>query len=184
MGGVQVLKYMEIKKEIWKSVVGYEGLYKISNLGNGISIKRHGTNGGFLKKYTHKKGYIVYVLTKNSHKKSFFAHRLVATAFIKNSLQKKEINHIDGNKKNNNVRNLEWVSRLENMQHAKNNGLIPLPKNCQDHPNSKLNNKQVFTIKKLLLENKLNQRQIADLFCVNKSVISLIHTKKSWVKLA
>ena len=63
-------------------------------------------------------GYIQYELSKNNRKKFFKAHRLVAIAFLPNPENKREVNHIDGNKHNNRVDNLEWATTSENQLHA------------------------------------------------------------------
>lgn len=102
-------------KEIWKNVIGD---YYVSNLGN---IKR---NGKELKKALDRKGYYYVNVSINGKVKATRVHRLVAQAFIPNPLNKREINHIDGNKINNVVNNLEWATHQENMKHASNNGLI------------------------------------------------------------
>ena len=70
-----------------------------------------------LKHNIHKDGYHLVGLSKNNSKKSYLVHRLVAEAFISNPEKKSEVNHIDGNKNNNCVNNLEWVDRCENMRH-------------------------------------------------------------------
>lgn len=108
-------------QEIWRDVVGYEGLYKVSNLGNVLSIPRRGTHlrkEHLLKQYKTKKGYLNVFLVKKC--KSFYTgtHRLVAQAFIPNPKNKQQVNHIDGNKENNCVDNLEWVTNQENMDHS------------------------------------------------------------------
>jgi hypothetical protein len=96
--------------EIWKDIEGYD--YIISNYGN---IK-HIRNNKYLKeRYT--KGYNRIALHKNGKQKNFFVHRLVAEVFITNSEDKKQVNHIDGNKLNNNVDNLEWCTHSENQVH-------------------------------------------------------------------
>lgn len=72
----------------------------------------------------YSKGYEIVDLYKNGKRKTVRVHRLVAEAFIPNNDNKPEVNHIDGNKHNNNVDNLEWVTKKENCRHAWNNNLI------------------------------------------------------------
>jgi len=99
-------------EEIWKPVVGYEGLYEISNLGKVKSLK-YGKER--ILKPRNNKGYLEVDLPKDGKHKSYKVHRLVAQAFIPNDdLFKTEINHIDENKENNNVNNLEWCNRQYN----------------------------------------------------------------------
>ena len=113
-------------QEIWKDVKGYEGLYQVSNLGNVRSLNHHVMNNGImqlrkgkiLKPNINSWGYLGILLYKDGKSKRFQVHRLVAIAFIKNHLNKKEVNHIDGNKLNNNASNLEWCTRSENMKHS------------------------------------------------------------------
>lgn len=106
-------------QEIWKAIDGYEGLYEVSNHGNVRSIKR----GIILKPATNTFGYQIVGLSKNGKRKEGKIHRLVAKAFIDNPNNKKQVNHIDGDKKNNNVSNLEWVTNQENTIHALNTGI-------------------------------------------------------------
>lgn len=117
--------------EIWKPVVGYEGLYEISNLGRLKSVSRtvnHSKTGSRkipekIKTPTDIKGYFCCYLYRENVGKRFAIHRLVAEAFIPNPENKPEVNHIDGDKHNNNLSNLEWVTPSENMRHALNAGL-------------------------------------------------------------
>lgn len=77
-----------------------------------------------MKPYINKhNGYVYIFLMNNNKNKNFRLHRLVAEAFIPNPNNKLQINHKDGNKKNNNIENLEWCNQSENMKHAYNNGL-------------------------------------------------------------
>lgn len=108
-------------KEIWKDIKGYEGLYQVSNLGKVKSLKKN----IILKPYIEKKGYLRIDLNKNGKSKHYLIHRLVAEAFIPNPLNKLQINHIDCNKQNNCINNLEWSTNLENAIHAYNNNLRP-----------------------------------------------------------
>lgn len=98
--------------ERWKDVGGYEGLYKISNLGRVKGkhrIKSQQDNG---------KGYLIVHLNKNGKSRWYLVHRLVAKAFIENPENKPTVNHIDGNRKNNKVNNLEWATYSENNLHS------------------------------------------------------------------
>lgn len=113
----------DLENEIWKDVVGYEGLYRISNLGRVRSIVRGGRINRILSQTTHRQGYKEIKLSKNGTCKSFLVHRLVAEAFIPNPFYKETVNHKDGNKSNNNVQNLEWATIGENIRHAYKTGL-------------------------------------------------------------
>ena len=100
-------------KEVWKGIKGYEESYLVSNFGNVRSLNYRNT--GIAKNLTPKENNSgrLWVELKG---KPFLIHRLVAIAFIENSDNKPEINHIDGNPKNNNIRNLEWCTGKENKQ--------------------------------------------------------------------
>lgn len=117
--------------EIWKPIKDYEGLYEVSNHGK---IKRvigwKGTNGAYRKpsgliaeNNTSKRGYKEVRLCKNGETRDFKIHRLVAQAFIPNPHNLPQVNHIDGNKGNNRVDNLEWVTSQQNIKHAYQIGL-------------------------------------------------------------
>ena len=104
-------------KEIWKDVVGWEGLYQVSNLGRVKSLPwvGHHKNDIIMKMFGNGTGYLTVMLYKPAKKK--LVHRLVAEAFIPRPDGKAQINHIDGNKTNNRVDNLEWCTQSENMRH-------------------------------------------------------------------
>ena len=113
-----------------------EGLYQISDAGLVWSCDRvvyrssgrpNPIPGKLLSTPVSTDGYCSVALTDTHHvTKSFFLHRLVAMTFIPNTENKSEVNHKDGNKCNNCVSNLEWVTRLENQQHAIRMGLSPI----------------------------------------------------------
>ena len=105
---------------IWKDIAGYEGLYQISNIGTVYSVRYK----RFRKPKTDKCGYEVVGLCKDGKTRWFSIHRLVASALIPNPCGFPEVNHIDGNKQNNWVDNLEWCDHSANILHAYKTGLM------------------------------------------------------------
>lgn len=110
-------------REIWKPVVGFEGIYSVSNYGN-VRREETGVSKGTgnyarsqhtLKQKKNNKGYLLVDLYKNNTRHQFLVHRLVATAFITNANNLPCVNHIDENKFNNNVDNLEWCTQKYNI---------------------------------------------------------------------
>ena len=108
-----------------KDILGYEGLYKINENGEIYSIPRKGTINNIRKisQRKNKYGYMQVVLMKNNKMKTFLVHRLVAQAFIPNYNSFPQVNHIDGNKANNRVANLQWCTVSHNTKHAYENNL-------------------------------------------------------------
>lgn len=105
--------------EHWKDIAGYEGLYQVSDIGN----IRSSRTGKMMKLCVNSRnGYVYCVLSNKQKRKNCRVHRLVASAFlgVRDGLQ---VNHIDGDKANNKLSNLEWVTRSENMKHAFATGL-------------------------------------------------------------
>lgn len=111
--------------EAWKDIEGFNGKYQVSNFGNVRSFSKW-KNGKLLKPGMTSTGYFYVNLVKDGRNSvtQKRVHRLVASAFIENARSFPEVNHKDGNKLNNNVDNLEWVSREENIRHAYKIGLI------------------------------------------------------------
>lgn len=99
--------------EVWKDIAGYDGLYQISNKGRVRNAR------SILKTFVCGSGYSEIILTKNRKRKPKLIHRLVAEAFLLNPVGKREVNHKDGNKLNNDVGNLEWVTPSENQAHSR-----------------------------------------------------------------
>lgn len=114
-----------METEIWKDVIGYEGYYQVSNLGNVKGLERVvGTYPqlktmpeAIKKPWISKKGYYRIQLRKKGVIKAFQLHRLVAQAFIENTMNKDTVNHINGIKADNRVENLEWLTNHENIIH-------------------------------------------------------------------
>ena len=116
-----------MQKEIWKDIATYEGLYQISNLGRVKSLDRvvNHKHSGFLtikgkilNQNTTSKGYKRIDLCKNGKNVKKSVHRLMALYFLKNPLNKSQVNHIDFNPSNNHIDNLEWSTAEENIQHS------------------------------------------------------------------
>ena len=129
-------------EEIWKDIEGYNGLYQVSNMGRVKSIDHYASNGqkiilykGKIRKQNVHNGYLYVELSKNNVANTRLVHRLVARAFIENPNCYNTINHIDGNKLNNNYKNLEWCTQRQNVNHAVDTGLrhLKIPKEKFDY---------------------------------------------------
>ena len=130
-------------EEIWKPIEGYEGLYEVSNFGRARSYIPPTNSKRLIRSVPlimtpqmNDNGYMVVALIKNKARKVFRIHRLVAFAFVETIEGKPYVNHIDGDKTNNNASNLEWCTRSENMMHAFRVGLVK-PKTGKDNPRSR-----------------------------------------------
>ena len=111
------------ENEVWKDVVGYEGLYKVSDRGNVYSVVRISSigrriGGLILKPRSLRNGYLHVNLCKNGKVKTKSIHRLVAEAFIPNPNNFPEVNHLDENKINNELSNLEWCTSKYNSNYG------------------------------------------------------------------
>ncbi|MGR8823786.1 NUMOD4 domain-containing protein [Leuconostoc citreum] len=114
--------------ESWKDIVGFQNVYQVSNHGNIRSIARvltdgRVTAGKYIKGSSNGNGYLYVTLSYGNIRKHKYIHRLVAETFLKNDEKLLEVNHIDGDKTNNSIENLEWVNSKQNKHHALVNGL-------------------------------------------------------------
>jgi hypothetical protein len=122
-----------MEAKVFRDILGYEGLYQISSCGIVLSVRGDNLIGTRNRKSIREvravsqqlnyRGYPKVGLCKDKKRTSHRVHRLVATAFIPNPENKKEVNHIDGNKANNHYSNLEWATHSENVKHAYDTGL-------------------------------------------------------------
>ncbi len=153
---------------------------KINNYPN-YTIDKNGNiflaNGRIKLPSKDKKGYMHITLSNNGIRKTFLVHRLVAEHFIHNPNNLSQVNHIDGNKSNNNVNNLEWVTSSDNITHSFNNGLSNY--NGENNGRSKLTSLEVIEIKKLI-KNKIKLKNIAKQFNVHPNTISEIKREIKW----
>ena len=136
---IKKLKGEIYMKEYWRDIDGYKGLYQVSNTGKVRSLDRPvKARGGSLRIFPGKEltltqnvnGYLTVSLYKEGEQKTFLVHRLVASAFVSNDNPKvkKDINHIDFDKTNNNSGNLEWCTKQYNIEYGGIRKPGPIPK--------------------------------------------------------
>jgi len=164
--------------EIWNPIPNYEEHYLASNFGNIKRIKPStgAVCGRILKPYFNKKvGYQYITLTKNCVQNDFRLHKLIIASF--KGLSDLQVNHIDGNKLNNNLDNLEYVTASQNLYHATR---VLNKRSKENHWNSRLTKSDVETIR-TLYKTGITQQKIADQFKINRSYVSEIVNYKAWI---
>jgi hypothetical protein len=166
-----------MEAEIWRDVVGYEGLYQVSNLGNIKANKRlvvsprgYRTARERLLAQANSGGYKLVMLCREGVRTNRSSHRIVAEAFISNPENKPDVNHKDGNKSNNRVDNLEWNTSSENNRHAFRTGL-KLPVKGEKHHHSKISDSEAIELMQINIMYGLNYQQAAKAFKVDYEVI-------------
>lgn len=162
----------DLQGEIWRPVPDYEQLYHVSNYGR---VKSFWLDKVKILKPTLSNGYLIVGLYKSGKQKGLYVHRLVAQAFIPNPDNKPEVNHRDGNRFNNFVGNLEWMTAKENTQHAIANDLIKLGEERHD---TKLTNAQVEYVRNN--PDALTGRELAKRFTIEPATISDIQLGQSY----
>jgi hypothetical protein len=165
-------------KEKWRILIGYEKFYEVSNLGQIRNLPRKilMPNGGYYiskksinKQVENGKGYLRVFLCKNGIVTTKYVHRLVAITWCRNEFNYNEVNHIDGDKSNNIASNLEWVTRKQNVIHARKTGLAP----------SKLNETYVDEIIGLK-NNGAKIKEIALIYGISHHTIHSIMSGNIW----
>lgn len=139
--GMKVCNY--IKGEVWVPTKGFEGIYEVSSFGRVRQEKIDDISGFKLLMKIYIKNKYLSVNLRKGKKINKLVHRLVAESFLPNPLNLSQVNHIDGNKLNNTVTNLEWCTRKYNMEHAVKNGLV---KRGEERHNTKLSEKTVRNV--------------------------------------
>ena len=175
--------------EEWKDIEGYEGYYQISSHGRVRSVNRYvrhpsgkqAQKRGRIFRNGWKNKSLIAGLTKEGKSRGFLIYRLVAKAFIPNPDNKPEVNHIDGNRMNNHISNLEWSTRSENEKHAYDTGLY-ISRKGNEHPMSKLSETDINRMKNLLSEGK-SKKDISKVFNVSYSHVCKIFKGTTWKHL-
>lgn len=163
----------------WKKIPDYNGVYEMNNLGQIRSF--HYNTIKILSSSLDSQGYVVFQLRKNGKLKRVRQHRLLCQLFIDNPDNKPCVNHKDGNKQNNSLSNLEWVTYSENTIHSYNNGLQKKIYGDACH-NVKIKEADIPVIIDLIKQG-FNNKEIAEKYKVNASTISKLRNGKSRQKI-
>lgn len=166
--------------EMWNPVINYENLYEVSNFGNirRISGSKGAVIGRILKpNFNKQKGYYYITLSKNCIQTQYSLHRIVAMSFLGES--ELQVNHKDGNKLNNYITNLEYMSCKNNLLHATN---VLKKRCCESHWNSRLTKEQVLEIKSLK-NSGITHQLIANKFNVSRPLITEIMLGRKWANI-
>ncbi|BDP47567.1 MULTISPECIES: NUMOD4 domain-containing protein [Enterococcus] len=169
--------------ELWMDIEGYEGVYQVSSLGrvksnrpNYVINKGYVNKEGFIMKPSDNgKGYQIIFLSGKGFRDRRYVHRLVAFHFLKEAyFEGAEVNHKNGDKSNNTVENLEWLSSDDNKKHARKNGLTNLK------GPSKLTDLQALAIKRLYTNKLMSSGEIMKLFNVSRHTVLNIASGKTF----
>lgn len=181
-------------EEIWKDVVGYEGLYEVSNFGRIKGLAKISNSGNqygsksfrpirerIMKEWLLKRGtgYKAVTLKNKGVRKNFLVHRLVAIMFIPNQESKPYINHKDGNSKNNHIDNLEWCTQKENMHHAA-HILKTIKVYDSEHQSPTLKIPQVKDILDRYIFGDISQTELGRRYNVSDGVVYGIVNRRTW----
>ena len=174
--------------ETWRDIKGYEGLYAISSTGRVKRLARNriiatGVNKPLkekmIKTFKGKHGYIHVNLWKNGQMKQHRIHRLIMLAHTEKPQNKNVINHIDGDKTNNILENLEWCTPKENSHHAYTTGLAK-GKQGIENSQGRLTSKEIIAIRELYSTGKFTQKELSERFEISTGHVSDIINRKRW----
>lgn len=169
------------KLEIWKDVVGYDGIYEVSDLARIKSLSRYRRcgKGGYIipdrirRQSLDSDGYLLVSLYIKGVSEKLKVHRITAQSFIPNPENKSDVNHKKGIKTDNRVTQLEWKTNLENIEHATINGFVA---KGEKHHNAKLTEKEVLEIR----ASNLSHKEMAALYNTSRTNIVKILNRQRW----
>ena len=171
--------YNEGMVTIWKPIKSYEGLYKVSNMGQVKATRRSGSRGSILKPAPNKQGDLIVGLSKNNKRSPRSINRIVAKHFVKGQKPNAQVNHKDGDKANNRASNLEWLSAWHHQLHT----YHVLNKRNQGETNgrAKLTEREVKFLRILFYNMPDTSRTwIAEFYGMSRTSINLVLTFKNW----
>lgn len=172
--------------EKWLPIIGFDGEYLCSNLGNFKSVGKVEFGNRrickrkerFLKTSKDSSGYLQIGLSKNGKQTRYLAHRLIAQTFLGLDSERKFVNHKNGIKDDNRIENLEWVNRSENAKHSFRIGLQS--NKGEKHPSAKLSWDIVNEIRKKYVPRKYSTYKLAKEYGVSATNIKDIVNNKIW----
>lgn len=170
-----------MKSEKFYDIPGFDGKYQITKTGKIKSHKtwHHKTGHLLTANKLDRGGYVcIHLYRPDGFRKTFKMHRLLGIAFIPNLENKKYINHKNGIKNDNRLKNLEWCTAQENTQHARDNGLLNAPKGV-DNSNATFTEVQVMKI----FNDRGKHHEIAIRYATNQRLVSLIKNGVTWSHL-
>lgn len=172
--------------EIWVDVLGYDGRYKVSNLGRVWSVPRIVQHRGGIRKvggkyikHDHSQKYIAVYLTKNGICSLCSLHRVILESFTKIKPKGIVCRHLDGNRRNNVLSNLAWGTYADNEADKIRHGTNNRPEG-ENHPYSKLTHKKISKMRRMHATGRFSQKYIGDKFGVSQSVVSCAIRGKSY----
>lgn len=173
--------------EQWRPVVGFEGLYEVSNHGRVRSLvrfrgERVSPRISYLRGSQNAGGYIVHSLRRHGHKHGThrLAHRMVLESWVGPRPEGMEAAHLNGVPNDNRVENLAWMTHVENVSHQREHGTLLLG---EKNPQAKLNARIVAAIRSLR-EHGVTLRDIARAFKIRETTVSLISRREGWDHVA
>jgi len=173
-------------KELWKPVIGFEDCYEVSSSGVvKTTSRRPGQQheiGYVMKQGKKKDGYITVNLSRNNKHKRLTVHRIVMAAFVGPCPEGMEVNHKDGNKANNCLENLEYMTRQQNVHHAYDvlHRKSPFDNRGEKHGLSKFTETQVIEIRRLYATGEHTHRSLAKMFGCDHRAIGMIVNRQRW----
>lgn len=163
----------------WRDISGYENKYRVSTDGEVLSLNYKNRFSGpkLMSGQITRKGYLRVILSLNRVPKLLSVHRLVAIAFIPNPENLPQVNHKDGNKLNNSVENLEWISNENNIKHAHENNLRANSyRKGELHPGARLTEDDVRQIR----STPGTHKSVGEKFGIDFTTVSKIKLRKLW----